>query len=87
MAQFIYNSRGAWQLRIPRLLHKKAVRPGVRPFVPPEIAEGDFRLMIYQSTVKRFTIKTPSMSEFEYNVFIIIQYYLFTAQLYHTNTL
>ena len=36
---------------------QNAVRPGVRPCVPPEMAEGDFRLMIYQTTVQQFTIK------------------------------
>ena len=38
--------------------------PGVRPYVPPEMSEGDFRLMIYQTVVQRFTTKkNPTMSE------------------------
>ena len=50
------------------IVTQNAVRPGVRSYVPPEMAEDDFWLIIYHC----LTIynKTPKMSEFEYNVTI-----------------
>ena len=74
---------------------QNAVRSGVRPYVLPEMAEGDFRLMIYQTTVQRFIINTSTMSEqslntinlytisFTYNTFYIIQIHSNTKQTIH----
>ena len=62
------------------IVTQNAVRPGVRPYVPPNMAEGDFQLMIYQTNVQQFTIKTPTMSEVEYNVFIYNGIYILHIQ-------
>ena len=48
---------------------QNAVRPGLRSYVPPEMVDVDFWLMIYQTT--EFTIETPKfLFEVEYIVFI-----------------
>ena len=60
------------------IVTQNAVRPGVRPYLPPKMAEGD--LMIYQTNVQQFTIKTPPMSEVEYNVFIYNGIYILHIQ-------
>ena len=59
---------------------QNAVGPDARPYVPTEMAEGDFRPVIYHC------IKTPTMSEFEYNVFIYNIIYI-QHIIHHTNTL
>ena len=58
--------------------HTLKKRPGVRPYVPPEMAEGDFRLMMYQTTVQWLTIKTPNNVRV-WILYIYIQYYLHAA--------
>ena len=61
------KSNGRDKLNL-RVLTQNAVHPSVRPYVPPKMAECDFRLMMYLTYVQQFTINTPTVSEFEYHV-------------------
>ena len=62
---------------------QNALLPVQRPYVLLEITEGDFQLLIYQITVQRFTIETPTMSEFEYYVYITILFTFYTIQIHY----
>ena len=70
------NSCTKFRGNISKSVTHNAVYPGIRPYVPPEIVEGEFQLMIYQTTVQRFTIKTPTVSEFEYYVLAYGTFYI-----------
>ena len=63
-------------------MHKKIiiVRPGVRPNVPSEMAEGDPRLMIYQCTTN-YNKNSNNVNVWIYN--IIYNQFI----LHHTNSL
>ena len=58
-------------------INRKSIIPLLRPCytkrripVCTAFCVGDFRLIIYQTTVQQFTMNTLTMSEFEYYIFL-----------------